>query len=43
MAAYTADTLSYEVLTELAQRELKGAVWILGVKYILPRGKCWRG
>ena len=36
--AYTADTLSYEVLSDLAHRELKGPVWIMGVKYHLPRG-----
>ena len=36
--AYTADTLSYEVLSDLAHRELKGPVWILGVRYFLPRG-----
>ena len=33
------DTVSYEVLPDLAHRELKGNVWILGVKYYLPRGK----
>ncbi len=37
--AYTSDTLSYEVLSDLAHRELKGAVFILGVRYILPKGK----
>lgn len=36
--AYSADTLAYDVITEMAQRELTGPVWILGVKYILPRG-----
>lgn len=37
--AYTADTLAYDVISEMGPRELKGAVWLLGQKYILPRGE----
>ena len=37
--AYTADTLAYEVINEMGPRELKGPVWMLGHKYILPRGE----
>lgn len=36
--AYSADTLSYEVISEMAVRELTGPVWVLGEKYNLPKG-----
>ena len=40
--AYTADHLAYDVISELAPREIemKGPVWIMGRKYIYPRGMC---
>ena len=36
--AYSADTLAYEVISEMAVRELTGPVFVLGKKYILPKG-----
>lgn len=38
--AYTADTLAYDVISEMGPRELKGPVWMLGRKYNLPKGVC---
>ena len=36
--AYTADTLAYDVIADMAPREIKGEVVILGKRYALPRG-----
>lgn len=40
--AYAADALAYEVLSDLASREMKGSVRVLGIRYILPRGMVWQ-
>lgn len=39
--AYTTETLAYEVINDMAPKELLGSVWILGQRYILPRGINW--
>lgn len=36
--AYSTETLAYDVINDMAPKELLGYVWIMGERFFLPRG-----